>query len=120
MKKKKKNRIHIENDRHVSGKTGMYRDKKKKTRYIKVWLVTYPIRETCIVPDRYMESQNAKKAKKYQICGCLVRYVSVWWDMCLLGVMCNIEFDISHCVFYVSRPIEAWPVRKRGQQIYKP
>ena len=30
--KKKKNRIHIENDRHVSGKTGMYRDKKKKNQ----------------------------------------------------------------------------------------
>ena len=36
--------------------------KNKKTRYINVWLVTYPIRETCIVPDRYMESQNDKKA----------------------------------------------------------
>ena len=120
MKKKKK-------AGYISKMTDMYQarqvcigTKKKKTRYIKVWLVTYPIRQVCIVPDRYMESQNDKKALKNQICGCLVRYVSVWWDMCLLGVMCNVEFDISHCVFYVSRPIEPWPVRKRGQQIYKP
>ena len=48
------------------------------------------------------------------------RYVSVWCDMCLLGVMCNLEFALSHCVFYVSRPIEARPVRKSGQQINKP
>jgi hypothetical protein len=94
--------------------------KTRKTRYINGWLVTYPKRETCIVADRYMESQKAQKTKKYQICVCLVRYVSVWCDMCLLGVMCNMKFDLSPCGFYVSRPIEARTLRKRGQQISKP